>query len=139
MTKLGKIVLLVWAVLIVLAAAFYILAVRAQDPVEFVQSICAYGWEGKVTYSMLSDELKKIVTEEEFSDSTPEARLEMYRKLEDLVLDDSENFYCSTSWWKTPCFESYTIDGITYSIEIEIDFNKCPGGMEAANFTCHIS
>lgn len=139
MTKLGKIVLLVWAVLIVLAAAFYILAVRTQGPVEFAQSICASGWEGKVTYSMLSDELREIVTEEEFSNSTPEARLEMYRKLEDLVLDDSEHFYCSTSWWKTPCFESYTIDGITYSIEIEIDFNKCPGGMEVANFTCHIS
>lgn len=73
-----------------------------------------------------------------FSDNTPEARLAMYRKLEDLVLDDSEHFYSSTSWWKTSCFESYTIDGVTYSVEIEIDLNKRPGGMEVANFTCHI-
>lgn len=137
-TKLGKIVLPIFAALIVFAVVFCFLAARAQDPVEFSMSICASGWEDKITYSMISDELKEIVSEEEFSDNTPEARLAMYRKLEDLVLDDSEHFYSSTSWWKTPCFESYTIDGVTYSVEIEIDLNKRPGGMEVANFTCHI-
>lgn len=138
MTKLGKIVLPIFAVLIILAAAFWFLAARAQDPVEFVQSINASGWKDKITYSMLSDELKEIVSEEEFADDAPEARIAMYRKLEELVLDDSEHFYCSTSWWKTPCFEAYTIDGVTYYVEIEMDFNKIPGGIEVANFTCHI-
>ena len=137
-TKLGKIVLPIFAVLIVLAAAYCFLAARSQDYIEFAQSINASGWEDKITYSMLSDELKEIVSEEEFADDTPEARIAMYRKLEELVLDDSEHFYCSTSWWKTPCFEAYTIDGVTYYVEIEMDFNKLPGGIEVANFTCHI-
>ena len=126
------------AVLIALASAFFLLSVNSYNAVEFSREICVSGWQGKVTYSMLSDELKKIISEEEFSDSTPEARMAMYRKLEDLVLDSSEHFYCSTSWWKTPCFELYTIDGITYSIDIEIDFNKCLNGIKAVNFTCHI-
>lgn len=66
MTKLGKIVLPIFAVLIVFAAVFCFLAARAQDPAEFSMSICASGWEDKITYSMLSDELKEIVSEKNF-------------------------------------------------------------------------
>ena len=64
-TKLGKIVLPIFAVLIVLAAAYCFLAARSQDYIEFAQSINASGWEDKITYSMLSNELKEIVSEED--------------------------------------------------------------------------
>ncbi len=56
------------AVLIALASAFFLLSVNSYNAVEFSREICVSGWQGKVTYSMLSDELKKIISEEEFSD-----------------------------------------------------------------------
>ncbi|MDE6747422.1 MAG: hypothetical protein K2J72_12435, partial [Oscillospiraceae bacterium] len=63
MTKLGKIVLPIFAVLIVLAAAFCFLVAQSQDYVEFAQSINASGWNDIIIYSMVSDELIEIVSE----------------------------------------------------------------------------
>ena len=107
---------------------------------ELCSSINPYGWEDQITYSMLSPELQKIISEEEFSDPTPETRFQMYKKLEGLILDDRpiESFDGSSYFWKTPYCESYDIDGVSYQVEFRIDVKCHFDKMEVRNFTCYI-
>ncbi len=91
-------------------------------------------------YSMLSDELRGIISEEEFLDNSPEGRLKMYKKLENLVLDDrpTNDFTGSTHWGKTPCMEIIETNEATYYVEFGIDVTCTLGIIKVRNFTCHL-
>lgn len=129
----------VWAV-IILALAYYIywIFIGVYHDAEYIsQSIAGEGWEKHLTYSMLSKELKGIISEEEFYDSSAEGRYEMYRKLENLILDDRERYDGSTGHWKTPCGEYCEKDGKGYIVEFRIDLENHLFYSEVVNFCCY--
>lgn len=130
----AAVILLSFCVLYYNACQFY----RAR---ELCSGINPIGWEKKITYEMLSPALQEIITEEEFTDPTPEVRLQMYQKLEGLVLDDRpvRQFDGSTEFYKTPYREQYEIDGTEYFIEFRIDVKCRFQKMEVRNFVCYIS
>lgn len=94
-------------------------------PEEICMNIFDEGWEGTLSYSMLSNDLKEIISEEEFTDKSPQGRLSMYRKLENLTLDNrpSTDFKGSTSHFKSPYAEIIEVDNKNYYIDIKIDID----------------
>lgn len=132
-------------VVIIVAADFAVWVSDSVKADDFCQSLDMWGWEGQVSYSMLSRELRDIISEEEFNDASrddasPETRLRMYQKLEDLVLDDrpKSEFYSSTSWYKGPYMEIIEDDTSRYYIEFGIDATCTFGKIKIHNFTCYI-
>lgn len=103
-------------------------------------SVTSAGWEKYISYNMLSKDLKKIISEKEFSDTVPENRFRMYQKLENLITDTrpTKEFDGSTSGYKTPYSEFYTIDGKKYMVEFKIDFEGRLNKVEVRNFCCYI-
>lgn len=94
-------------------------------PEGIIMNIFDEGWEGTLSYSMLSSDLKNIISEEEFTDKSPQGRLSMYRKLENLTLDNrpSTDFKGSTSHFKSPYEEIIEIDNKKYYVDIQIDID----------------
>ena len=94
-------------------------------PEEICMNIFDEGWEGTLSYSMLSNDLKEIISEEEFTDKSPQGRLSMYRKLENLTLDNrpSTDFKGSTSHFKSPYAEIIEVDNKKYYVDIKIDID----------------
>ena len=94
-------------------------------PEEICMNIFDEGWEGKLSYSMLSSDLKEIISEEEFTDKSPQGRLSMYRKLENLTFDNrpTTDFKGSTSHFKSPYAEIIEVDNKNYYIDIKIDID----------------
>lgn len=127
-------------IVLVLAIICFLWQFGKGEAWELSMDICSDGWEGNITYSMLSGELKEIVTEDEFNDSSPEGRIAMYRKLESLVLDDrpAGEFDGSTDFWKSPCVDEIEIGDMDYYVNIEIDLDSYFFDSEVVNFTCHI-
>lgn len=94
-------------------------------PEEICMNIFDKGWEGTLSYSMLSNDLQKIISEKEFTDKSPQVRLSMYRKLENLTLDNrpSTDFKGSTSHFKSPYEEIIEVDNKKYYVDIKIDLD----------------
>ena len=130
-------VLILAALLIAAGITIYIDSIRSY---ELCQDCAAYGWENNLKYSMLSKELKSIISEEEFADDTPEGRLELYQKLNGLVLDDrpTKKFHGSTHGCKTPCLYSLNVNGHTYYAEIHAEAMGRLTGIEVRNFYCYL-
>lgn len=105
-------------------------------PEELCKNICREGWEGKLSYSMLSNDLQEIISEEEFSDKSPQGRLSMYRKLENLTLDNrpSTDFKGSTSHFKSPYVEFIEVDNKHYYVDIQIDIDAGMFEPKVVNF-----
>lgn len=103
-------------------------------------SITSEGWEEYISYDMLSEDLQKVISEEEFSDTNPENRFRMYQKLENMIIDTRplKEFDGSTSGHKTPYCEFYEIDGKKYYVEFRIDIDSRFYKMEVRNFCCYI-
>ena len=143
MTKPVKIILITIASVAVIFGMINFWVSEQYKARELSELISSFGWRDYVPYSMLSKELKGIISEEEFSADSDEARLEMYRKLENLVLDDRESrdFMGSSGNWKSPYFEMYEIDGTNYFItfQLDIDYNYLKGKLEIINFICYIN
>lgn len=143
-TKKIKRLLIISAIVIaLLVSAFLVLyrcAVVQQKASDLSERIALFGWEDYIKYSMLSDKLKEIVSEEEFNDSSPEVRMAMYRKLEGLLIDDKpvSSFDGSTGFWKAPYFEIHKEEGISYMVTFRIDLDaKLDGSVEVVNFACY--
>ncbi len=98
------------------------------------------GWEKYISYDMLSDDLQKVISEEEFSDTNRENRFRMYQKLENMIIDTRplKKFDGSTAGGKTPYYELYEIDGKKYWVEFRIDIESHFNKMEVRNFCCYI-
>ncbi|MBD5130013.1 MAG: hypothetical protein HDT43_08825 [Ruminococcaceae bacterium] len=137
--KIVRCNILIFAVLLI-TAGFYHYIFDSDKGHYFCMDMCSYGWENSLTYQMLSKDLRKIISEEEFTDTTPEGRLKMYEKLNELVLDErpTNSFEGSTRWGKTPCFEIIETDGARYWAEFGIDVTCTFGRIEVRNFTCYL-
>lgn len=96
-------------------------------------------WEISVTYDMLSDKLKSVVSEEEFNDRTDRGKYNMYRKLEGLELETRKKYDPSTCWYKTPPSDVVEVDGKIYIIGYQIDFtSNLLSGVKVINFITYI-
>lgn len=130
-------ILILAALLIAAGITLYISSIMAY---EFCMDCFSSGWEKNLKYSMLSSDLKNVISEEEFNDNTPESRLELYRKLDGLVLDErpTEKFHGSTHGFKTPYIEVLEINGEEYFVEITIETMGRLTGIEVRNFYCYL-
>ena len=95
-------------------------------------------WETSIKYSMLSDKLKEVISEEEFNDRTDEGKYNMYRKLEGLELETTDKDTPSTDWWKTPPCDSVETDAGKFLVEYRIDFKVHLNRIEVINFVTYI-
>lgn len=130
--------ILIFAALLISAAiALFINSTRSY---ELCSDAIMHGWENSIEYSMLSRELKSIISEEEFLDNSPEGRLEMYQKLNGLVLDErpTKKFHGSTHGFKSPCMDMIEVNGQTYSVDITIEAMGRLTGIEILNFYCYL-
>ncbi|MDE7361323.1 MAG: hypothetical protein K2N38_05265 [Oscillospiraceae bacterium] len=125
------------ALLIAAGITLYINSIKSY---ELCSDAVMHGWENIVEYSMLSKELKSIISEEEFTNDTPEGRLEMYQKLNGLVLDErpTKKFHGSTHGFKSPCMDMIEVNGQTYSVDITIETMGRLTGIEILNFYCYL-
>lgn len=95
-------------------------------------------WEISIEYSMLSDELKKVISEEEFYDRTDSGKYNMYRKLEGLELEATDKDIPSTGWWKSPPVDGVETDEGKFWIEYRIDFKAHLNRIEVINFVTYV-
>lgn len=96
-------------------------------------------WENNITYDMLSDKLKNVISEEEFNDRTDSGKLSLYRKVEGLKVEERHRYDPSTDWWKTPqCMDCVEVDGEKYIVEIGFDVRSDLFGIEVINFYTQI-
>lgn len=95
-------------------------------------------WEVSITYDMLSDKLKNIISEEEFNDRTDIGKYDLYRKLEGLEVEKRKKNDPSTDWYKTPPVDCVEVNGRIYWIEYKIDFRSDFTGVKVINFTTDI-
>lgn len=138
--KVIRVLLGIAGILCLVYPVLYYNGYQSYRACELLQSINPAGWEQAISYSMLSPELQEIISEEEFTDSAPEVRFQMYKKLEGLILDDRplKHFDGSTNFWKSPYGETYEIDGTSYFVEFRIDIKCRLNRMEVRNFVCYI-
>lgn len=130
--------ILIFAALLI--AAGITLFINSTRSYELCGDCIRSGWEKNLKYSMLSNELKSIISEEEFLDHSPEGKLEMYQKLNGLVLDErpTEKFHGSTHGFKSPCMDMIEVNGQTYSVDITIEAMGRLTGIEIRNFYCYL-
>ena len=123
-----------------LLAAGITLFINSTRSYELCGDCVIDGWENNLKYSMLSREIKDIISEEEFLDHSPEGKLEMYQKLNGLVLDErpTEKFHGSTNGFKSPCMDIIEVDGQTYSVDITVEAMGGLTGIEIRNFYCYL-
>ena len=136
-------------IIIAITAAVVLIAMIIASVVYFINveigiydlssAVAVFGWEDYIKYSMLSDELKSIISEEEFNDSSDEGRLSMYKKLEKLIIDDrpTSEFKGSTSWFKPDYMYHVKMDNEEYCVYIRIDFDEKFFSPEVVNFTAN--
>lgn len=96
-------------------------------------------WERSITYTMLSDKLKAVISEEEFNDRSQNGKYNMYVKLQNLELEPTDDNNPSTAWYKTPPCDYLKTDNGEYFIEYRIDFEVHFNRIEVINFVTHIS
>lgn len=93
----------------------------------------ADSWRKVVTYEMLSDKLKEVISEEEFNDHTDSGKYNMYRKLENLELEKRRKNDPSTGWWKTPPCDFVKTDDGDFLVEFRIDYRTHLTHIEVIN------
>lgn len=133
-----KILLLVLIplMIIICVLAYYRYVYMDMKAVELTQIA---DWENNITYDMLSDKLKNVISEEEFNDRTDSGKLSLYRKVEGLKVEERRKYDPSIDWWKTPqCFDCVEVDGEKYLVEIGFDVRSGLFGIEIINFYTHI-
>lgn len=141
MKQMTKIIIIAIAAVAVLIAMIIGTVVYVDIHIEELSSnVTLFGWEDYVKYPMLSDELKSVISEEEFNDNSDESRLSMYKKLENLVIDDrpTSRFKGSTAWWKFDCTDMIKIDNEEYLVHIRMDFDDKFFSPEVVNFITYI-
>lgn len=144
-----KTVIISSAAAIAVIALIHIFWVSALKTSAFhmAENMCAQEgwWRDYITYSMLSSDIKAVVSEEEFSGESG-ALLKMYRSLENVEFSDKDKsrFAGSTSHWSgSPVPHIITDDdGRKYVVWYDIDFDVNPWAIipqiKVVNFTCHI-
>lgn len=131
---------------IALIHIFWVSALK-MSAFHMAENMCAQEgwWRDYITYSMLSSDIKAVVSEEDFSGES-DALLKMYRSLENVEFSDKDKsrFAGSTSHWRgSPVPHIITDDdGRKYIVWYDIDFDVNPWAIipqiKVVNFTCHI-
>lgn len=123
------------AVLLLLLAGLVLHYHEWNEAIETAMNIVGHDYAKILPYEMLSDDLKALVSEEEFLDTSPEGRLNLYRTVGDRVF--VEKPFASTDQWKTPNMDLFVIDNTKYIVDYEIDFDFTVLGLfrpKAVNF-----
>lgn len=129
-------IVLIPLMIIICILAYYRYVSMDMIAVELTQIA---SWENNITYDMLSDKLKNVISEEEFYDRTGSGKLSLYRKLENLKVEERRKYDPSTDWWKTPqCFDCVEVDGEKYLVEIGFDVRSGFFGIKVINFYTQI-
>lgn len=130
------------AVLLLLLTGFACYMRTDFEMFELTQKICTEGWVGNLSYDMLSDKLKALVSEEEFNDTSPEGRLNVYRKLGSQSQDEQTGFrVVGTDGYRTTPFDGFDIGETRYTVFYDVYFEYIMGGIfgaKAVNFRVYI-
>lgn len=141
--KFKKGIVIITISIIVITWLFWINAVKLSC-YDMAQEMCNCNcWQKYITYSMLSDEIKEVISYSEFNDSDSLHRLTMYRKLEEVYFTKGNLFSGSTSQWKSPVY-SVINDGdteyiIEHKIDLDVGFWIVFPKVEVVNWTCKIT
>lgn len=133
--------IIIISLVFVLCAAIFLylwgvhMAMKAGD---LAMSMYNSGWQKNLKYSMLSDKLKKVISEEEFYDRSDSGKYNMYRKLEGLELEPTDKGDPSTDWWKSPPYDIVETDEGRFFIELRIDFKAHLTHVEVINIVPYI-
>lgn len=138
MTLKKKIISCIVALLVVLLTAFCLYAQYVYMDIKCGELAMNDNWREVVTYEMLSDKLKEVISEEEFNDCTDSGKYNMYRKLEKLEVEQKRQNDPSTSWWKTPPVDSVKTDDGDFFVEFCIDYRTHLTNIEVINITTYI-
>lgn len=139
MSRKKKIISYIVASVLILLTAGGLYARHVYMDIKCGEIAMQYNWREVMTYEMLSDKLKKVISEEEFNDCTDNGKYNMYRKLENLEVEHRRKHDLSTSWWKTPPFDSVKTDDGDFCIEFRIDYRTHLTHIEVINITTYIS
>lgn len=134
----------VFILLIVLIRIFLISSAKFKA-YQIGQELCKSTglWKDHITYSMLSDDIRSVVSEDEFNGDS-EALLQMYRNLEEVRFSEKNHFPGSTDHWKSPPVPHIITDEngqeycIFYDFDFDVDTLAIIPKVEVVNFTCHI-
>ncbi len=129
------------AVLLLLLAGVVLHFHEWNEAIETAMNIAGHGYAKALPYEMLSDDLKALVSEEEFLDPSPEGKLRLYRTVGDRIFVKKP--FASTDRGKTPNgnFEIFAIGETQYIVQYEIDFDFTVLGLfrpKAVNFRVYI-
>ena len=134
----------IFLILIVLIRIFLISSAKFKA-YQIGQELCGSTswWKDHITYEMLSDDIRSVVSEEEFNGDR-ETLLQTYQKLEEVRFSEKEHFPGSTYHWKSDPVPHIITDesGQEYCIDYDFDFDvntlAIIPKVEVVNFTCHI-
>lgn len=129
------------AILLLLLAGFVLHFHEWNQAIETAMNIASHGYAKALPYEMLSDDLKALVSEEEFLDPSPEGRLRLYRKIGNRVFAEGKQFPASTDQWKTPNCDFFVIGETEYFVLYKVDFDFTVLGLfrpKAVNFRVYI-
>lgn len=138
MSRKKKIISCIVALLVVLLTAFCLYVQYVYMDIKCNEIAMNDNWREVVTYEMLSDKLKEVISEEEFNDCTDSGKYNMYRKLENLEVEQKQKNDLSTSWWKTPPVDSVKTDDGDFFIEFCIDYRTHLTNIEVINIITYI-
>lgn len=139
MSRKKKIISCIVSLLVVLLTTFCLYAQYVYMDIKCNELAHVDDWRKVVTYEMLSDKLKEVISEEEFNDCTDSGKYNMYHKLENLEIEKRRKYDPSTSWWKTPPCESVKTDDGDFWIEFRIDYRTHLTHIEVINIITYIS
>lgn len=105
---------------------------------ELTKDVYDGRWQTSLEYPMLSDKLKKVISEEEFNNLTDSGKYNIYRKLEGLELEANDKYDSSTDEWKTAPFDIIETDKGKFLVEYRIDFKVHLTRIEVINFVTYI-
>lgn len=130
------------AVLLLLFAGFACFMHTDGEMFELTMKICTEGWAGNLSYDMLSDKLKTLVSEEEFNDTSPEGRLNVYRKFGSQSQNErTGSRIVSTDGYRTTPGDGFDIGETHYTVFYNVYFEYIMGGIfgaKAVNFSVYI-
>lgn len=132
------VILFIWIRIYMISSAKFYCSQIAQNLCEGQGMLQDY-----ITYSMFSDNIKSIISEEEYYSNSSDVALKMYCKLEGTQFVDKENFPGSTNHWKSdpvPIFITFENKkyAISYDIDLDVNIWKVIPKVEVVNFKCYI-
>ena len=139
MSRKKKIIICIIALLVVLLTIFCLYAQYLYMESKCMELSGESRWRDVVTYEMLSDKLKEVISEDELNDTTETGKYNLYCKLENLEIEKRRKHDYSTAYAKTPpCFEVIKADNGKFCVELYIDYRPHLTHIEVINIATNI-